>query len=83
MNRKVILLGEGIHQHTLYGKFESETHSNEIEVLTVEEDSELRHETPGRKPAEHKTLSIDKGMWVVGKQVEYNPFTREVSRVWD
>jgi hypothetical protein len=28
-------------------------------------------------------LEITKGNWKMGKQVEYNPFNQQVSRVWD
>jgi hypothetical protein len=82
-NRQIILLGEGHHQHTMYGDFEFTAVREELNFLEVKEDSLLRHETPQGEPAEHKTLHIDKGLWVQGKQVEYNPFTRDTTRVWD
>lgn len=81
--KQTILKGEGANQHTLYGKFKSEdNHSffNDIEVL---EDTELRHEQPNGQFAEHNTLKVTQGKWVMGKQVEYNPFKRSISQIWD
>jgi hypothetical protein len=49
----------------------------------VDEDSELRHEHPNGSFGEHKTLKVDKGQYRMGLQVEYNPFSQQVSRVWD
>jgi hypothetical protein len=84
--RKTILLGEGIHQHTLVGKFEMENDTivKDFAPIKVKEDSMLHHEKPnGGWSNEHKTLPIRKGNWVMGQQVEYNPFSQSVSRVWD
>lgn len=81
--KTIILKGEGANQHTLYGKFkieENHTFFAEVEVL---EDSDLRHEQPNGQFAEHNTLKVKKGDWVLGKQVEYNPFRREISQIWD
>lgn len=82
-NKHVILVGEGIHQHVLHGNFKIDVDANEFSTLVVTSQCELKHETPSGSFAEHNTLIIDKGNWVMGKQVEYNPFTREVSMVWD
>jgi hypothetical protein len=81
--RHTLLLGEGIHQHTLYGKFGIGETNGELLELEVNETSHLRHEKPNRTFGEHETLKIDKGKYVMGKQVEYNPFTQKVTRVWD
>ena len=81
--KQTILFGEGIHQHTLYGNFKSEKDLNDFAVLDITEDSILKHELPNGKFGEHNALSIEKGQWVMGKQVEYNPFTQKVTRVWD
>ncbi len=81
--KQTILFGEGIHQHTLYGKFVSENELNDFAVIEIKEDTLLKHELPNGKFGEHNTLSIEKGQWVMGKQVEYNPFTQKVTRVWD
>jgi hypothetical protein len=82
-NKHTILLGEGVHQHTLYGDFSIDIEAKQFSSLVVNSDSELKHETPGGQFAEHNTLKIGKGDWVMGRQVEYNPFKREVSQVWD
>lgn len=79
-----LLKGEGIHQHTLYGSFQS--HSSIIgdyDLLEVIKDSVLRHEKPDATFGEHKALPIRKATYIMGKQVEYNPFSQSVSRVWD
>ena len=53
-------------------------------LLEVTKESLLKHEQPsGAFSNEHQTLKIEKGNWVMGKQVEYNPFNQQVSRVWD
>ena len=87
VKKQTLLLGEGIHQHTLYGDFRiaddfDNTTDNYTEVI-VEKESELKHEHPNGSFGEHKTLKIEQGDWVMGKQVEYNPFSQRVERVWD
>lgn len=79
MKKKTILKGEGVNQHTLYGNF---TDINESDFM-MKSDCKLVHETPSGKHAEHETLKVDKGFWVMGRQVEYNPFDKKVTRVWD
>lgn len=81
--KKVMLVGEGIHQHTLYGNFQIEENVLDFAPVKVIEDSELRHEKPTGEFAEHNTLIIEKGDWVMGKQVEYNPFSQKIERIWD
>jgi hypothetical protein len=81
-NKHTLLKGEGINQHTLYGNFTVGSKTDFMEV-NVGRDSVLRHETPNGKFAEHKSLPVDEGKWVMGKQVEFNPFENKVSRVWD
>jgi hypothetical protein len=84
--RKTILLGEGIHQHTLVGKFEMENDTivKDFATIKVKETTMLEHEKPnGGWSGEHKTLVVEQGKWVMGSQVEYNPFNESVSRVWD
>jgi hypothetical protein len=51
--------------------------------LSVKEDSVLKHETPSGEFAEHQALKIEQGEWIMGRQVEYNPFDKKVTRVWD
>ena len=82
-NKHTLLKGEGTNQHTLYGDFEigDETDFMEVEVT---KESLLKHEQPnGSFSNEHQTLKIEKGDWVMGKQVEYNPFERTISQIWD
>lgn len=82
-NRQTLLLGEGKNQHTLYGDFAIEPKAKDFAELTVYSDSRLQHEEPNRKFAEHNTLLVEKGDWVMGQQVEFNPFKGNISRVWD
>jgi hypothetical protein len=77
-NREVLLTGEGVNQHTLYGEF-----SRNDDSIVVDNECQLRHETPSGKFAEHNTLLVQQGTWVLGRQVEYNPLDRKVQRVWD
>ncbi len=77
------MLGEGIHQHTLYGDFLVEENVSDFSELTVEKDSLLQHEHPNGSFGEHKTLGVEKGEWIMGRQVEFNPFKSEITRVWD
>ena len=81
--KHTLLLGEGIHQHTLYGEFSIDTDIVDYTTIEVTKDSLLQHELPNGKFGEHKTLKVDKGTWVMGKQVEYNPFSQKVERVYD
>lgn len=80
--KHVLLKGEGINQHTLYGDFAIEV-LEDFSRLKVTSDGVLKHETPSGQFAEHKSLKVVKGDWVMGKQVEYNPFTNNIGRVWD
>lgn len=78
-----LLKGEGANQHTLYGKFKVEETETDFADVSVLEESQLRHEQPDGSFAEHNTLKVKKGEWVMGKQVEYNPFKQSISRIWD
>ncbi|HUU87731.1 MAG TPA: hypothetical protein VMX17_08270 [Candidatus Glassbacteria bacterium] len=55
----------------------------EFADITVLKDTVLRHEQPNGSFGEHHALKVDKGNWVMGKQVEYNPFKQTISQVWD
>lgn len=82
-SKQTILKGEGANQHTLYGKFKMEDNHSDFSDIAVLEDSELRHEQPDGSFGEHNTLKVEKGNYVMGKQVEYNPFKGSISQVWD
>lgn len=81
--KHTLLKGEGINQHTLYGKFSIDETQNDFADVIVAEESHLKHETPNGIFAEHNGLQIEKGNWEMGKQVEYNPFDKKITRVWD
>jgi len=81
--KQTILKGEGANQHTLYGNFSTEATLTDFAEISVKADSVLKHEEPNGKFAEHKGLQVEQGNWVMGRQVEYNPFSQSVSRVWD
>lgn len=77
-----ILKGEGANQHTVYNNVSYTAVADFMQIET--KDATLFHETPtGHWSKEHKTLAIPNGVNVMGKQVEYNPFSQEVSRIWD
>jgi len=82
--KHTLLKGEGANQHTLYGEFKIDETETDFRKVEVTQDSVLKHEQPdGSFSNEHQALKIDKGNWKMGKQVEYNPFSRSVSQVWD
>jgi predicted SAM-dependent methyltransferase len=82
--KQTILKGSsGGNQHTLYGSFSTEDTLTDFAEISVKEDSVLKHEEPNGNFAEHKGLQVEQGNWVMGRQVEYNPFSQSVSRVWD
>ncbi len=80
--KHTLLLGEGVHQHTLYGNFMVGEQPDFTEVNVMEE-SLLKHEHPNGNFGEHQTLKVESGEWVMGKQVEYNPFNQSITRIWD
>ncbi len=80
--KHTILKGEGVNQHTLYGEFAIEDNA-EMPQLKVSGRTVLKHEQPNGEFGEHKGLVVERGTWSVGKQVEYNPFNRSITRVWD
>ena len=82
-NKHTLLVGEGVHQHTLYGDFLIEENREDFTNLSVQKDSLLKHEQPSGAKGEHETLKIDKGSYRMGKQVEYNPFEGTITRIWD
>ena len=81
--KHTILLGEGIHQHTMYGDILVEQEPKRFSAIVVNKDGLLRHEKPNGSFGEHKGLQVDKGQWVMGLQVEYNPFKMHISQVFD
>jgi hypothetical protein len=85
LKKHTLLVGEGINQHTLYGDFAMDiAERTDFPDVLVRKDSELKHEKPnGAWSNEHKTLKVEQGNWVMGKQVEYNPFSQQVTRIWD
>lgn len=81
-NKHVILKGEGINQHVLHGNLEIEDQP-EFTQIAVADNTVLKHEKPDGSHAEHETLAVKDGTWVMGKQVEFNPFTQRITRIWD
>mgnify|MGYP003331428375 CR=1 FL=1 len=82
--KHTLLKGEGVNQHTLYGNFAIDESQSDFTDVLVEKDSLLKHEKPdGSFSNEHRTLLVEKGDWVMGKQVEFNPFDQKITRIWD
>lgn len=82
--KHTLLKGEGVNQHTLYGDFAIDETQTEFAEVEVKKDSVLRHEQPdGSFSNEHKPLKVEQGDWVMGKQVEYNPFEGTITQIWD
>lgn len=82
VRRTVILKGEGENQHVLYGESVVSQGVN-YRSVKMKADGELRHEDPEGRHAEHKTIRIRKGEWVMGLQVEFDPFPRRGMRFED
>ena len=81
--KHTLLRGEGANQHTLYGDFLIEEVAD-FPKVEVKKDSLLKHEQPdGSFSNEHQALQIGKGLWSMGKQVEYNPFDKRFTQIWD
>jgi hypothetical protein len=78
-----ILKSEGANQHTLYGDFAMETNHSDFAEISVRQETNLRHEQPDGSFGEHFGLKVEQGEWVMGRQIEYNPFKRTVSQVFD
>lgn len=83
VKKLTLLKGEGANQHTLYGDFAVEENPSTFAKVLVVKESHLKHEEPNGKFAEHNGLMVEKGDWIMGKQVEYNPFKQTISQVWD
>lgn len=78
---KHILL-KGGNTHTLEGniKVNKDDDSN---IILVKEESQLKHEQITGVFAEHNTLLVEPGKYFVGRQVEYNPFEKRITQIWD
>jgi hypothetical protein len=82
--KHILLKGEGANQHVLHGDFLIEDKVKDFSKLVINRNGLLKHEKPdGSFSNEHKTLSLENGNWVTGKQVEYNPFRMEITQIWD
>jgi hypothetical protein len=81
--KEILLKGEGANQHVLHGDFLIDETATEFATLSIKKDSVLKHEQPDGSFAEHQSLQVDKGDWVVAKQIEFQPFKGTISQVWD
>lgn len=80
----ILLKGEGMHQHVLHGTIDvKDSESSQLEYSVLDDHTILRHERPDGAFGEHKSLRIEKGEWVRGRQVEFNPFSGNNESVWD
>jgi hypothetical protein len=80
---KHTLLRGTSNKHVLYGNIKIDSQSEEFSTIKLTKDGILKHEQPNESFAEHKSLHVEAGKWVMGKQVEYNPFDRTISTIWD
>jgi len=80
----VILKGEGINQHELHADtIERDEKVKELSEIRVGRNGFLRHVDPVGNPGDHNTIEMEEGTYVVGRQVEFNPFTQNISGVFD
>lgn len=73
---------KGGNTHVLEGNFKVGKDDNSNHII-VEEESQLKHEQIAGVFAEHNTLLIEPGEYIVGRQVEYNPFEKRITQIWD
>lgn len=84
--KNFIPVGRGSNAHVLYGDadFNDGGRMRGFEMLS---DGILRHEDMDGQPADHKTLAVEKGCWVIGRQVEFDVFAYDgmggITEVWD
>lgn len=79
----VVLKGEGSHVHELVGDFSIKNHDRFSEVY-VNSKGELNHIHPiTKKFAEHNSLVLKKGLFIQGRQMEFNYFTNSNDDIWD
>lgn len=76
---KELATGQTGNKHVLEGKFKEVS----VNVIEIQENSYLKHVDVKGNFAEHNTLIIEPGNWVVDFQVEYNPFQMSVGYIWD
>ena len=80
---KLLLKGNS-NKHVINGKIMfNEEHKGDFQKITVLNEAVLKHETPNGNFAEHHSLKIEKGEWVQGVQIEFNPFKRTIGQIWD
>lgn len=85
-DRNILLVGEGTNRHVLYGK--ADFYGNgRFRGFEMRKDGLLRHEDPFGAHGEHSTLAVEMGCWVMGRQIEFNPFHfgshAVLTDVWD
>lgn len=80
----LILKGEGRHEHVLEAEEITYPETEQLSEVHVGKGGLLTHVDPATgKPAEHNTIPLEQGTWLVGRQVEYNPFDNSISNVFD
>lgn len=83
MKKQVLLKGKGGHQHAIYGNVKTDEKIGDFAELQIKGKALLKHEKPNGDFGEHKTLEVESGSWVMGLQIEFNPFKRTISQIWD
>jgi len=85
-SKKLLLLtGEGANSHVLEAEEiqHDDVKTEELSEIHVGDNGKLTHVDPAGNPAEHHTIPIKKGKWLVGHQVEWNAFDNSISGVFD
>jgi hypothetical protein len=84
-NKLMVVESTGLNNHILYGDFDSEVVSQDgLVKINANGTCLIKHEDKkGSWSQEHKTLAVEQGVWYSGRQVEYNPITKNISAVWD
>lgn len=80
----VIAVGEGHHNHEVYGDVEVMESPEKSLYLSVNSKGVLEHNHVGsRNKADHNPIDLDAGFYEVIHQRQYNPYEKAIERVRD
>lgn len=68
--------GRGPHRHILYGDADFSEAGRSL-GFRMRSRGILRHEKPDGTRADHRTLVVEEGHWVLGRQLPFHPFSSQ------
>lgn len=79
----LMLKGEGIHVHEAEGDL-LVNQKQEFSELYVNSSGILHHKNPLTNSfGEHNPIKLEKGLFVQGTQIEWNPWQQDITQIWD